>query len=247
MTHVRTSPYYPQSNGKLERWHKSLKSECLRPGVPLTPEDARRLIQRYVEHYNTVRLHSARVRDAGGPAGRTKGRDPRRPRPQAGAGSTATSTAASPGGLTLGVTMALPGETEAGTAGKQPCRGIARRAHRDDDHGRGSPLSRSSPNPIGSIDPDALKIPARRAASTLPRSARSPVPAEPAQRSQDLAQPTRWKVLTPWHRQRKHSEGWTFRKCLRCHETVHLEAYATWLGLTSKTTTPINIPGPRHV
>jgi transposase InsO family protein len=29
MTHVRTSPYYPQSNGKLERWHKSLKSECI--------------------------------------------------------------------------------------------------------------------------------------------------------------------------------------------------------------------------
>ena len=78
-------------------------------------------------------------------------------------------------------TMALSGETEAGSAGKQPCRGIVRRAHRDDDHGRGSPLSRSSPNPIGSIDPDALKIPARRAASTLPRSARSPVPAEPAQ------------------------------------------------------------------
>jgi len=34
MTHVRTSPYYPQSNGKLERWHKSLKSECIRPGTP---------------------------------------------------------------------------------------------------------------------------------------------------------------------------------------------------------------------
>ena len=31
MTHVRTSPSYPQSNGKLERWHKSLKSECIRP------------------------------------------------------------------------------------------------------------------------------------------------------------------------------------------------------------------------
>jgi len=59
MTHVRTSPYYPQSNGKLERWHKSLKSECIRPGTPLTPEDARRLIQQYVERYNTVRLHSA--------------------------------------------------------------------------------------------------------------------------------------------------------------------------------------------
>lgn len=59
MTHVRTSPYYPQSNGKLERWHKSLKNECIRPGVPLTLADARRLIGRYVEHYNGVRLHSA--------------------------------------------------------------------------------------------------------------------------------------------------------------------------------------------
>jgi putative transposase len=31
ITHVRTSPYYPQSNGKIERWHKSLKQECIRP------------------------------------------------------------------------------------------------------------------------------------------------------------------------------------------------------------------------
>jgi transposase InsO family protein len=30
MTHVRTSPYYPQSNGKIERFHKSLKTECVR-------------------------------------------------------------------------------------------------------------------------------------------------------------------------------------------------------------------------
>ena len=59
MTHVRTSPYYPQSNGKLERWHQSLKSECIRPGTPLTPEDGRRLIQHWVDHYNTVRLNSA--------------------------------------------------------------------------------------------------------------------------------------------------------------------------------------------
>ena len=122
-----------------------------------------------------------RVCDAGGHAGRTKGTDPRRAGPQAGARSTATSVTPSAGSLTDTVTMVLPGETEAGSAGKQPCRGIARRAHRDDDHGRGSPLSRSAPHPIGSIDPDALKIPARRAASTLPRSARSPVPAEPAQ------------------------------------------------------------------
>jgi putative transposase len=59
MTHVRTSPYYPQSNGKIERWHKSLKAECIRPGTPLTLNDARRLVTGYVEHYNTVRLHSA--------------------------------------------------------------------------------------------------------------------------------------------------------------------------------------------
>ncbi len=59
MTHVRTSPYYPQSNGKIERWHQSLKVECLRPQTPLTLEDARRIVERYVEHYNNVRLHSA--------------------------------------------------------------------------------------------------------------------------------------------------------------------------------------------
>jgi transposase InsO family protein len=59
MTHVRTSPFYPQSNGKLERWHKSLKSECIRPGTPLSQQDAERLIQQYVDHYNNVRLHSA--------------------------------------------------------------------------------------------------------------------------------------------------------------------------------------------
>ena len=59
MTHVRTSPYYPQSNGKLERWNKSIKSECIRTGVPLCLEDADRLIRQYVTYYNEQRLHSA--------------------------------------------------------------------------------------------------------------------------------------------------------------------------------------------
>jgi putative transposase len=59
MTHVRTSPYYPQSNGKLERFHGSIKGECLRPGTPISLEDAVRIVARYVEHYNQVRLHSA--------------------------------------------------------------------------------------------------------------------------------------------------------------------------------------------
>jgi transposase InsO family protein len=59
MTHVRTSPYYPQSNGKLERWNQSIKRECIRPGTPLSLGEARRMIAQYVERYNTVRLHSA--------------------------------------------------------------------------------------------------------------------------------------------------------------------------------------------
>lgn len=59
MTHVKTSPFYPQSNGKIERWHQSLKQECIRPGVPLCLEDARRLVAGYIDYYNQVRLHSA--------------------------------------------------------------------------------------------------------------------------------------------------------------------------------------------
>ena len=59
MTHVKTAPYYPQSNGKIERWHKTLKGECLRPKTPLSLEDARRVVTTYVEYYNAVRLHSA--------------------------------------------------------------------------------------------------------------------------------------------------------------------------------------------
>ena len=59
MTHVRTSPYYPKSNGKIERWHQTLKVDCIRPHVPLSLDEARRLVAEFVEHYNHVRLHSA--------------------------------------------------------------------------------------------------------------------------------------------------------------------------------------------
>ena len=59
MTHVRTSPYYPQSNGKLERWHGTVKRECIRPSAPLSVEDARRIVARFVAEYNDARLHSA--------------------------------------------------------------------------------------------------------------------------------------------------------------------------------------------
>ncbi len=59
MTHVRTSPYYPQSNGKLERYHRTIKSECIRPQTPLSLEDARRIVTKFVGRYNKERLHSA--------------------------------------------------------------------------------------------------------------------------------------------------------------------------------------------
>jgi hypothetical protein len=59
MSHARTAPYHPQSNGKIERWHRILKEEGIRPGTPLTLEDARRIVGKFVEYYNPVRLHSA--------------------------------------------------------------------------------------------------------------------------------------------------------------------------------------------
>ena len=56
---MKTSPYYPQSNGKLERWHGSIKRECIRPAAIDALDDARRRVAMYVEHYNHTRLHSA--------------------------------------------------------------------------------------------------------------------------------------------------------------------------------------------
>jgi putative transposase len=73
MTHVRTSPYYPQSNGKMERWYKTLKGECIRVKTPLSLTDARRIVEDFVAHYNEVRLHSAIGYVA--PADKLAGRD----------------------------------------------------------------------------------------------------------------------------------------------------------------------------
>jgi putative transposase len=126
MTHVRTSPFYPQSNGKIERWHQSLKQECTRPLTPLTLEEARRLIQTYVDRYNTVRLHSAigyvtpqdmllgrqaeihAERDRKLEQARRLRQLRRQQAPRFPDSPTAT-------------TMTSPEETEAGSAGRQPC------------------------------------------------------------------------------------------------------------------------------
>jgi putative transposase len=59
MTHVRTSPYYPQSNGKLERYHKTIKGTCIRVKTPLSLEEARSVVSEFVARYNNERLHSS--------------------------------------------------------------------------------------------------------------------------------------------------------------------------------------------
>ncbi|MGB9876125.1 MAG: IS3 family transposase [bacterium] len=59
LQHTRTSLAYPQSNGKIERFHQSLKQECLRKRSLIDLMDARKQIGEYIDYYNRKRLHSA--------------------------------------------------------------------------------------------------------------------------------------------------------------------------------------------
>jgi len=59
MTHVRTSPFYPQSNGKQERMQGLVKQECIRPKCPQDVDEARKIMAEYVQYYNNKRLHSS--------------------------------------------------------------------------------------------------------------------------------------------------------------------------------------------
>ena len=58
-THIFCSPHYPQSNGKLESYHRTLKEQAIRPKTPLCLQDAKRVVADFIDHYNHVRLHSA--------------------------------------------------------------------------------------------------------------------------------------------------------------------------------------------
>ena len=49
----------PASQGEGQLLKHPLKVDCLRPGCPLSQQDGAQLIERFVTHYNTVRLHSA--------------------------------------------------------------------------------------------------------------------------------------------------------------------------------------------
>jgi putative transposase len=59
LNHIRTSVNYPQSNGKIERFQRTISEECLTKVSMIDLEDARRQISKYIIFYNTKRLHSS--------------------------------------------------------------------------------------------------------------------------------------------------------------------------------------------
>lgn len=57
--HSKARVRHPQSNGKIERWHKTIKGECVRRTALGGLDEARKVIAAYVREYNELRLHSA--------------------------------------------------------------------------------------------------------------------------------------------------------------------------------------------
>ena len=58
MRHTRGKPYHPMTQGKIERWHLSLKSRILLENYYL-PGDLERAVADFVEHYNHRRYHES--------------------------------------------------------------------------------------------------------------------------------------------------------------------------------------------
>jgi len=58
MRHVRGAPHHPQTQGKIERWHQTLKNRILLENYYL-PGDLERQIAAFVEHYNNHRYHES--------------------------------------------------------------------------------------------------------------------------------------------------------------------------------------------
>ncbi len=59
LTHIRTSVNYPQSNGKIERFHRSFGEECLKKKSMINLSDARKQVADYIDIYNKSRLHAS--------------------------------------------------------------------------------------------------------------------------------------------------------------------------------------------
>jgi putative transposase len=58
MAHVRGAPYHPQTQGKIERWHQTLKNRILLENYFL-PGDLEMQIGNFIEHYNHRRYHES--------------------------------------------------------------------------------------------------------------------------------------------------------------------------------------------
>src|SRR6056297_3832675 len=56
MDHIRGAPYHPQTQGKIERWHQTMKNRVLLEHYFL-PGDLERQIGAFVEYYNNQRYH----------------------------------------------------------------------------------------------------------------------------------------------------------------------------------------------
>jgi putative transposase len=58
MSHVRGAPMHPQTQGKIERWHQTLKNRILLANYFL-PGDLKAQIGAFVDHYNHRRYHES--------------------------------------------------------------------------------------------------------------------------------------------------------------------------------------------
>ena len=58
MTHTRGRPYHPMTQGKIERWHRSMKNQVLLEHYYL-PGDLERRISQFVDYYNHERYHES--------------------------------------------------------------------------------------------------------------------------------------------------------------------------------------------
>ncbi len=58
MSHVRGAPFHPQTQGKIERWHQTLKNRILLENYYL-PGDLKAQLEAFVEHYNHQRYHES--------------------------------------------------------------------------------------------------------------------------------------------------------------------------------------------
>ncbi len=58
MDHVRGAPHHPQTQGKIERWHQTMKNRVLLENYFL-PGDLERQIGTFVDYYNNRRYHES--------------------------------------------------------------------------------------------------------------------------------------------------------------------------------------------